>query len=143
MARYAGLLLTLAEGKERAYFAVLAHFRTFLVFNSNLGNFQQKKISTSINLSLCHVLSQIQTYPIFRHLLYQKIHFTVDLPCQAISVLAECHLVPRSALTKKNLFWLKCFINFITNAFSIISKKNSTKKIMLLWEKVTFNCKAF
>ena len=47
--RYAGLLLAPAEGfgrgffcplgKKRAYYAVLAHFRPFLVSSSNLGKF--------------------------------------------------------------------------------------------------------
>ena len=39
MARYAGQLLAPAKALAEAYFAVLAHFRPFLVFSSNLINF--------------------------------------------------------------------------------------------------------
>ena len=38
MARYAGLLLAPAEGKNKPFYAVLAHFWRFLVSSSNRGN---------------------------------------------------------------------------------------------------------
>ena len=40
-ARYKGLLLAPAEGfgQKRVYYAILAHFRQFLLSSSNLGNF--------------------------------------------------------------------------------------------------------
>ena len=77
-ARYAGLLLPPAEGfdqgffcplgKKRAYNAVLAHFRLFLVASSNLGNYPKldTRISFVLRSFVCSFVCNAQgTPPVF------------------------------------------------------------------------------